>query len=41
VARTISTISRMIVDLNVRELDVNPLMVNEEGAYAVDVRIEI
>ncbi len=41
VVRAISTISRMIVDLNVKEMDVNPLMVNETGAYAVDVRIEL
>ena len=37
--RTISKISNMIVDLDVKEMDINPLMVNEKGAFAVDVRI--
>jgi acetyl coenzyme A synthetase (ADP forming)-like protein len=36
--RVITTISRMIVDLNVKEIDINPLIVNEKGAFAVDVR---
>lgn len=36
--RAITTISRMIVDLNVAELDINPVIVNEKGAFAVDVR---
>ncbi|MCY0883393.1 MAG: acetate--CoA ligase family protein [Acidianus infernus] len=37
--RTIVTVSRMIVDLNIKEMDINPLIVNEKGAFAVDVRI--
>jgi succinyl-CoA synthetase beta subunit len=37
--RTITRVSRMIVDLNVKEMDINPLFVNENGAFAVDVRI--
>jgi len=37
--RTIVTVSRMIVDLNIKEMDINPLIVNENGAFAVDVRI--
>lgn len=37
--RTIVTVSRMIVDLNIKEMDVNPLIVNERGAFAVDVRV--
>jgi succinyl-CoA synthetase beta subunit len=28
-----------MVDLDVRELDINPLIVNDKGAYAVDARI--
>jgi len=37
--RTISTVSRLIVDLNVAQLDINPLIVNERGSFAVDVRM--
>ncbi|BDB97510.1 acetyl-CoA synthetase [Saccharolobus caldissimus] len=37
--RTIVTVSRLIVDLNVKEMDINPLIVNENGAFAVDTRI--
>ncbi|MFP3204650.1 MAG: acetate--CoA ligase family protein [Metallosphaera yellowstonensis] len=37
--RTISTVSRLIVDLNVAQLDINPLIVNERGSFAVDVRV--
>ncbi|BCU71433.1 acetate--CoA ligase family protein [Stygiolobus caldivivus] len=37
--RTIVAISRMIVDLNIKEMDINPLFVNESGAFATDVRI--
>jgi len=37
--RTIVSISRMIVDLNIKEMDINPLFVNEKGAFAADVRI--
>lgn len=37
--RTIITISRMIVDLDIKEMDINPLFVNERGAFATDVRI--
>jgi len=37
--RTIVSISRMIVDLNIKEMDINPLFVNEKGTFASDVRI--
>ncbi|QIW24413.1 CoA-binding protein [Sulfolobus sp. S-194] len=37
--RTIISVSRMIVDLDIKEMDINPLFVNERGAFAVDVRI--
>jgi acetyl coenzyme A synthetase (ADP forming)-like protein len=37
--RTVTSISRMIEDLNIKEMDINPLIVNDQGAYAVDVRI--
>jgi acetyl coenzyme A synthetase (ADP forming)-like protein len=37
--RTIVAVSRLLVDLNVKEMDINPLIVNEKGAYAVDVRV--
>jgi Acyl-CoA synthetase (NDP forming) len=37
--RTLVTVSRMIVDLDVKELDLNPVFVNERGAFAADVRI--
>lgn len=39
IIRTISNVSRLIIDLDVRELDVNPLIINERGAFAVDVRV--
>mgnify|MGYP001772681986 CR=1 FL=1 len=39
VARALSRISDLIIDLNIKELDVNPLIVNEDGAFAVDVRV--
>ncbi len=35
----ISKISNMFIDLNIKEMDINPLIVNEKGAFAVDVRI--
>ncbi|MEM0141730.1 MAG: acetate--CoA ligase family protein [Thermoplasmatales archaeon] len=37
--RSVTAISRMIEDLNIKEMDINPLIVNDKGAYAVDVRI--
>lgn len=37
--RAITNISRLIVDLDVSEMDINPVIVNQNGAYAVDVRI--
>jgi acetate---CoA ligase (ADP-forming) len=37
--RTILRFSRLIVDLNIREIDLNPVIVNAEGAFAVDVRV--
>ncbi len=39
VVRAITNISRMIVDLKINEMDINPVIVNEKGAFAVDVRI--
>ncbi len=39
VLRVLSRLSRLIVDLNVKELDINPLIVNRDGAFAVDVRV--
>ncbi|MGC8630439.1 MAG: acetate--CoA ligase family protein [Thermoplasmata archaeon] len=35
----LTRISRMIEDLNIKEMDINPLIVNENNAYATDVRI--
>lgn len=37
--RAITSISRMIVDLGIKEMDINPIIVNETGAYATDIRI--
>ncbi|AEB94941.1 MAG: acetate--CoA ligase family protein [Metallosphaera sp.] len=37
--RTVSNVSRLILDLNVKEMDINPLIVNDKGAFAVDVRV--
>ena len=39
VISTITKISRLMVDLGIGEMDINPLIVNESGAYAVDPRI--
>ncbi|MUN28437.1 acetate--CoA ligase family protein [Sulfuracidifex metallicus] len=39
VIRTITSVSRMMLDLNIKEMDINPLIVNEKGAFAVDVRL--
>ncbi len=39
VVRTLTRVSRMIVDLNVKEMDINPLIVNRDGAFAADVRM--
>ncbi len=39
VIRTVVAVSRMAVDLNLKELDINPLIVNERGAFAVDTRL--
>ncbi len=39
VIRTVSNVSRLVLDLNVKEMDINPLIVNERGAFAVDVRV--
>lgn len=36
---TITKISRLMVDLGIKEMDINPMIVNESGAYAVDPRI--
>jgi acyl-CoA synthetase (NDP forming) len=37
--RTLLRLSRMTVDLNVNQIDVNPVIVNADGAFAVDVRV--
>jgi acetyl coenzyme A synthetase (ADP forming)-like protein len=37
--RTLTRISKMIEDLNIKEMDINPLIVNEKNAYATDIRI--
>ncbi|MEM0016044.1 MAG: acetate--CoA ligase family protein [Saccharolobus sp.] len=37
--RTIVAVSRMIVDLDIKELDINPVIVNDRGAFAVDIRV--
>jgi acetyl coenzyme A synthetase (ADP forming)-like protein len=37
--KTITIVSRIILDLNVKEMDINPLIVNEQGAFAADVRV--
>ncbi|BBG27101.1 acetate--CoA ligase family protein [Sulfuracidifex tepidarius] len=39
VIRTVVAVSRMMVDLDIKELDINPLIVNERGAFAVDTRL--
>ena len=31
--------SRMIEDLAIKEMDINPLIVTQDDAYAVDIRI--
>lgn len=36
--RTVVTFSRLVVDLPVKEMDLNPVIVNADGAFAVDVR---
>lgn len=35
----ITKVSHLMVDLEIRELDINPLMVDDKGAHAVDARI--
>lgn len=35
---SIVKVSKLMVDLDIKQLDINPLIVNQEGAYAVDVR---
>jgi len=37
--RVLTRISKMIEDLNIKEMDINPLIVNEKNAYATDIRI--
>jgi len=37
--RTILRLSSMTVDLRIKEIDLNPVIVNAEGAFAVDVRV--
>jgi len=37
--RALVRLSRMTVDLKISEIDLNPVIVNTEGAFAVDVRV--
>ncbi len=39
VVSSITNFSRLIVDLGIKQLDINPMIVNETGSYAVDARI--
>lgn len=39
VTRDVTRLSRMLVDLDLKQVDINPLIVNEKGCYAVDVRM--
>jgi acetyl coenzyme A synthetase (ADP forming)-like protein len=37
--RTLTRLSRIIVDLPISEIDLNPVIVNADGAFTVDVRV--
>ena len=37
--RTLHRLSRVIVDLKISEIDLNPVIVNADGAFAVDLRV--
>jgi acetate---CoA ligase (ADP-forming) len=37
--RTLHRLSRIIVDLRISEIDLNPVIVNADGAFAVDIRV--
>jgi len=37
--RTLHRLSRIIVDLDISEIDLNPVIVNADGAFAADVRV--
>ena len=37
--RTMLRLSRILVDLPISEIDLNPVIVNADGAFAVDVRV--
>jgi acetyl coenzyme A synthetase (ADP forming)-like protein len=39
VVSSITSISRLIVDLDVKQLDINPMIVSDTGSYVVDARI--
>jgi len=39
VVDSVLAVSRFVAENDFRELDINPLMVNENGAFAVDVRL--
>jgi acetyl coenzyme A synthetase (ADP forming)-like protein len=39
VVSSITNISRLIVDLGVKQLDINPLIVNATGSYVADARV--
>ena len=36
---TVLRLSRMMVDMQIAEIDLNPVIVNSDGAFAVDVRV--
>lgn len=36
---TITRLSRLIIDFDIKEMDINPLIVNEDEAFAIDPRI--
>jgi len=39
VADSIVKVSKLMVDLDIKQLDINPLIVNQNGAYVVDARV--
>ena len=39
VVDSVVKISQMIVDLDIKQLDINPMIVNDAGSFAVDVRM--
>ncbi len=39
VVQALVTLSRMMIDLDLKQVDINPLIVNEKGSYVVDTRV--